>query len=179
MAETDVRPVPPHRTEMDPLRWIGAYKLLKAVLAVVGGLMVLRLMHRNLPEIAVRWMQRLHIDPNSHAGHLLLRGAVEIKPPSLSWVAAILFIYVPLFAVEGIGLIRKKLWAEWLTVVTTSILIPPEVYEITRRATWVRILILVVNVLVVLYLILRIRRDRGQHKPAGEWAQSGRSGPWS
>jgi len=38
MAETDVRLAPPHRTDFDPLRWIGAYKLLKAVLAVVGGL---------------------------------------------------------------------------------------------------------------------------------------------
>lgn len=172
MAETDDRPAPPHRSKFDPLRWIGAYKLFKAVLAVIGGLMVLRLMHRSLPELAVRWMERLHIDPNSHAGHVLLRSAVEFKPRRLGWVAGILFIYVPLFAVEGIGLLRRKLWAEWLTVVSTAILVPPEIYEITRRVTWVRIVLLIVNVVVVLYLILRIWRDHKQRQRIGFAASS-------
>ena len=173
MAETETRPAPRQRPQIDPLRWIGAYKLFKALLAVVGGLMVLRLMHRNLPDMAAKWIGRLHIDPDSHAGHLLLRAAVEFKPHRLSWVAGILFVYVPLFVIEGIGLIRRKLWAEWLTVVNTAILIPPEVYELTRRITWVRILILVVNVVVVLYLILRIWRDRAQRQPTAAQQHSG------
>jgi uncharacterized membrane protein (DUF2068 family) len=174
MAETETRPAPrQQRPQIDPLRWIGVYKLFKAVLAVVGGLMVLRLMHRSIPDMAVKWMGRLHIDPNSHAGHLLLRAAVEFKPRRLSWVAGILFVYVPLFVIEGIGLIRRRLWAEWLTVVSTAILIPPEVYELTRRVTWVRILILLVNVVVVLYLILRIWRDRVRRQPTTAQQHSG------
>lgn len=173
MAETETRPATPQRPQFDPLRWIGAYKLFKALLAVVGGLMVLRLMHRNVPDLAVRWTERLHIDPNSHAGHLLLRAAVEFKPHRLSWVAGILFVYVPLFVVEGIGLIRRKLWAEWLTVISTAILIPPLGYELTRRVTWARILILLVNVVVVLYLILRIWRDRAERQPTAAQQHSG------
>lgn len=163
MATTD-RPLH-HSTspEFEPLRWIGAYKLFKALLALVGGLLVLRLMHRDLPEIAQRWMTELGIDPAGRIGHFLLRKVIAIHAGHIKWMAVILFAYTPITVAEGVGLMLRKVWAEWLTVITTCALIPVEVGEFVRRPTWVRILILLLNVAVVIYLIVRIRRDRGKH----------------
>ena len=146
--------------DFEPLRWIGAYKLLKALLALIGGLMVLRLTHRDLPSIALRWMARLHIEPDSRLGVFILHHILRLSARRIEWAAAGLFGYVPLAVAEGVGLIARKYWAEWLTVITTGALVPVEVHEVLRRPTLIRVVILALNIAVVAYLIVRIRRDR-------------------
>ena len=151
---------------IEPLRWIGAYKLLKALLSLLGALMILRLMHRNLPEVAEHWMARLHIVPHSLLGRLILHRILMIKRGSLGLAAGLLFAYIPLAVAEGIGLILRKFWAEWLALITTAAMIPLEIYEIVQRPTWLRVAILIANIAVLIYLIVRIRRDRGHPKHA-------------
>ena len=148
---------------VEPLRWIGAYKLLKAALALVGGLMVLRIEHRDLPVVALRWLNRLHIDPHSQFGHYVLRHVLEIRHSQMSWAAALLFGYTVIGVAEGLGLIFRKTWAEWLTVVTTSALIPYEISRLAHHTNWIHAVIVVLNILVVWYLVWRIRRDRRRH----------------
>lgn len=67
------------------------------------------------------------------------------------------FVYAALFAVEGVGLWMGKRWAEWLTVITTSLLIPVEIYEIAHKPSWERATLFVINVAIVVYLVLRMR----------------------
>jgi uncharacterized membrane protein (DUF2068 family) len=155
---------PPAITHFEPLRWIGAYKLLKGLLSLIGGLLVLRLLHRDLPEIVAHWMSILSIRPHSALGHFILSKVIAIHGRQLDTLSALLFGYTVVAFVEGIGLLMRQTWAEWLTVVTTAALIPYEILEFTRRFTWVRATILVLNILVVVYLIWRIRRDRQKHR---------------
>ena len=147
---------------IEPLRWIGAYKLLKALLSLLGALMVLHLMHRNLPDVAEHWMGRLHIVPQSLLGKLILHRIVLIKHRSLGWVVVALLAYVPLAVAEGVGLMLRKVWAEWLALITTGAMIPFEIVEVFRRTTWLRVLILIANIAVLIYLIIRLRRQHRQ-----------------
>lgn len=71
-----------------------------------------------------------------------------------------------LYLTEGVGLILQKRWAEYFTVITTSALIPLEIYELAKRVSTVKLAILVVNVVIVWYLISRIRAGRGQSRRA-------------
>ena len=43
------------------------------------------------------------------------------------------FVYSSLLMTEGIGLWLEKRWAEFLTVIATSLLIPLELYEIMKN----------------------------------------------
>jgi uncharacterized membrane protein (DUF2068 family) len=63
-----------------------------------------------------------------------------------------------LFLTEGTGLLFRKRWAEWLTIVATSSLMPIEVYERVKEFTGVRLLALLINDAVVLYLIYLVRQ---------------------
>jgi len=164
MTEPGRTSTAPLETPFEPLRWIGTYKIFKGVLALIGGILLLRLMHRNLPEIAEHLMERLQIQPQSALGHVILHRVLLIKNRSIGLLAAALFAYVPLTCAEGIGLMLRKLWAEWLTVVTTAALIPVEAREILLRANWIRVSLLLANIAVLIYLIIRIRRDRHRHK---------------
>ena len=65
--------------------------------------------------------------------------------------------YGVLELVEGVGLWLDQLWAEYLTVIATAVLIPFEVYELLHRVTVFRVLALAFNVLIVVYLAWRKR----------------------
>ena len=58
---------------------------------------------------------------------------------------------------EGLGLLFRKRWAEYLTVVATSAFVPLELYEIARHLTLTRLVVLVVNIVIVGYLLVRLR----------------------
>jgi uncharacterized membrane protein (DUF2068 family) len=68
-----------------------------------------------------------------------------------------MLVYAALLLTEGCGLLLRRRWAEYLTVVATGALVPLEVYEIARHRTWTRLAVLVVNIAIVWYLIARLR----------------------
>jgi len=69
------------------------------------------------------------------------------------------FFYAALFAAEGVGLYLRKRWAEYLVVIVTGSLLPFEIYEIYVHATWWKFVIVLGNLLIVGYLIHRLRLD--------------------
>ena len=50
--------------------------------------MVLRLLHRDLPEVATKWLSRLDIDPSSRFGAFVLKKVIALHARNLSWAAA-------------------------------------------------------------------------------------------
>jgi hypothetical protein len=76
---------------------------------------------------------------------------------TLHAAAAALGAYAVLEGVEAVGLWYQRRWAEYLTFVATTALLPLEVYELTQRATVFKVIALVVNVAVVVYLLLAKR----------------------
>ena len=53
---------------------------------------------------------------------------------------------------EGITLHLRKPWARWFTIIATSSLIPLEIYEIIREIHAIRVLVIVANIGIVVYL---------------------------
>lgn len=94
--------------------------------------------------------------PNGLAGNGLvheLRRAFEASSFTLHLVGLVLAGYAVLEGVEAVGLWLGKRWAEYLTFVATSLLLIPEVYELTGRISAPKIITLVINLAVVGYLL--------------------------
>jgi uncharacterized membrane protein (DUF2068 family) len=72
------------------------------------------------------------------------------------------FLYSALFLTEGVGLALRKRWAEYLTIVSTASLLPLEIYEIVRQVSALKIIVLLANIAIVIYLIMEVRRTRNQ-----------------
>ena len=89
---------------------------------------------------------------DSHILHLL-HTAVTTSLGTLTLVAFLLLAYGILQGVEATGLWMQKRWAEYLTVVATSLFIPIEIYELTATVTVVKVGALVVNILAVIWLL--------------------------
>jgi uncharacterized membrane protein (DUF2068 family) len=70
------------------------------------------------------------------------------------------FFYAALLGIEGIGLLLRKRWAEYFTIITTGALLPLEGYELARHVTMVKVIVLLVNAAIVWYLVVQVRARR-------------------
>jgi uncharacterized membrane protein (DUF2068 family) len=142
------------------LRLIAVFKLLKATLLVVVGLGALKLVHKDTGDVVQHWVELFRLDPNNHYVDTALEKASRLTPGKIKELGLGSLLYAGLFLTEGIGLWLEKRWAEWLTVIITSSLIPIEIYEIFHHATPVKIFVLLINIAIVTYLVYRIRNKR-------------------
>jgi len=147
-----------NRQSSTALLAIAIFKLLKGVLLLLVGIGALRLLHRDVGEVVSHWVDVLGVDPDNRYIHRLLSRAFAVSPKQLKEASVGTFVYAGLLLTEGTGLSLRKRWAEYFTIITTAGLIPLEVYEIHRHVTAVKTVVLLINVAIVIYLIVRVRR---------------------
>jgi uncharacterized membrane protein (DUF2068 family) len=140
---------------------IGLFKLLKGLLLVAAGVGALRFLHKDLAVSVNHWVDVLRIDPENRFIHPILAKIFAISPKQLRELSVGTFVYAAVLLTEGIGLLLRQHWAEYFTVISTGIFIPLEVYELVRHFTALKVLVLLVNVAIVIYLIVQLRRERG------------------
>jgi uncharacterized membrane protein (DUF2068 family) len=140
---------------------IASFKLVKGALVVALGVGALKLLDPAAAERLKRWLSQLSLQSGQQLVERTLSFVNKLTGHAeVISVGAI--VYGSLFLVEGIGLWRGKRWAEWLTVIATSVFIPFEIYELVKKVDVTRILALALNVAVVVYLLIRIRHPRTQ-----------------
>jgi len=143
------------------LPWIAAERAIRGVLLLVAGIYLLSHTGIDLGKLADRVARDLELDTRRpFIRHIVDRlGHLSHHQVTLFGIAAI--GYGVLELVEGYGLWRRYRWAEWLTVIATSLLVPLELYELVRNPSALKAAGLLVNVLIVIYL-LRVVTRRGR-----------------
>lgn len=112
-----------------------------------------------LTKWATYAQEQLNLDSDANVlEQLFFRLLMLISGLSHSSLLAIAaFAYALLEGTEGIGLAMRRRWAEYLTVLATSALIPFEAYEVIHKVTLFRVGALLLNLAVVGYLAYRKR----------------------
>ena len=137
---------------------IGGFKLAKGLLLLVVGVGVLRLLHRDVADVLASWIAQLHVDPENRYVDRALSAALSLDDRRLKQISAGTFAYAALLLTEGIGLLLRQRWAEYLTVIVTGSFIPLELYELAKRITLTRLTVIGINVAIVWYLVGRLRQ---------------------
>jgi uncharacterized membrane protein (DUF2068 family) len=137
------------------LRLIAIFRHVKAVLLIISGLAVLHLVKPGSVQRVTDWVAAMPFATQHAFVGRSLATITRLPPKRIEQLAIVMFLYAALFIVEGVGLWMGKLWAEWLTIVATTSFIPFEVYEVARKATSVSVGILVANIAIVIYLVVR------------------------
>jgi uncharacterized membrane protein (DUF2068 family) len=60
------------------------------------------------------------------------------------------------------GLLFRQRWAEWLTIIATTSFVSLEIYELVKKFTAVRLLLLIGNCAIVLLLVYRVRQKHSK-----------------
>jgi uncharacterized membrane protein (DUF2068 family) len=105
-----------------------------------------------------------HINTDRHSAQLFLTFADSVTDARLWAAARIAFAYAVLRFTEAYGLWKGRTWAEWVALVSGTLLLPLEVRELFRGVTTIRCLLLVGNVAIVLYMLYVIMSNRRQRQ---------------
>ena len=146
---------------------IGLFKLAEAVFFFLVGAGAIHFIHRDLGDSALRLAMRLRVDPDGRLVSWMLDHLDAITAQRLKQIGVATFFYAALRATEGIGLVLEQTWAEYLTVFVTLSFLPWECYEIARRPDWVRVCLLLANLVVLAYLVWWLGRNRRGSTIAG------------
>jgi uncharacterized membrane protein (DUF2068 family) len=142
---------------------IAIFKLFKAALLVAAAIGAFSLLHKNVAEVLMNLLNTLHVDHDNNYLHTFVMKLGLLDDSKLKAISAGSFFYAAVLGTEGVGLLLEKRWAEYLTVIATSLLIPLEIYELVERASVGKVIVLLINIAVVVYLIYRLKYDT-KHK---------------
>jgi len=145
---------------------IAVLKIGKGVLLLLLGFGLLKLVHAEIATLFSLLIETLHLNADSRIIHSLVLKVDALQPHGV-WIAgALSLVYAGLMLVEGVGLWLEFSWAAYLTVVSTSLLIPVELYEIIDRVTLLRVGALLLNLVIVGYLISQLKHHALRQRAA-------------
>jgi uncharacterized membrane protein (DUF2068 family) len=148
-------------------RWIvaiGIWKLLEAALFILLGIGALKLLHTDLVDMVTRFIVDLRFDTEGRFASLILEKVAMIDPHRLKQISLAIFAAAGLHLLEGIGLVLRKVWAEYVTLILTASFLPWEIFEIIRHVTWIKIVLTLLNIAVVVYLVFYVQMKTRQRR---------------
>jgi uncharacterized membrane protein (DUF2068 family) len=96
-----------------------------------------------------------NIDKSKLVG--LIQHALTLSSRSITLLAAGFAAYAVVEVVEGTGLWLARRWGEYFAMVATSLGLPLEIYDLTKKVTVTTLIFFAVNLALVLYLVLAKR----------------------
>jgi len=141
------------------VRWIGGFKLVKGILLLVTAAGLLSLLHKDQAAAISNVVQRMSVDPHARYFRAFVEKFMQLSP-KLPLISIGTFFYGVLYCGEGVGLLKRKHWAEYLTVITTASFLPLEIYEMVHQATVTKGIVIALNFAIVLYLVWRLWHSR-------------------
>jgi len=154
--------VPTRKPHKHPpgLMLIAVYKFIKAAAFLLVAFGALHFLHRDLAATVAHWVDLLRIDPHNHYLLWFMEKVTKVDETRLRELSVGTFFYSALFFTEGAGLALRKRWAEYLTIISTSSLLPLEIFELVKGPSIAKLVLLGVNLAVVAYLVFELRRGR-------------------
>ena len=142
------------------VRAVAVFEAAKGLLVVMAGFSLLSLVHHDAQHAAETIVRHLHLNPARHYPRVFIEAAGRVSNSRLWLLAGGAFAYSLVRFVEAYGLWHLRRWAEWFAILSGGLYLPVEIYELIRRPTRVKSVILLGNLLVVAYLLYVRERAR-------------------
>ena len=143
------------------LRLIAIERLVRGLVLASAGAVLVTHSHTNWASHLRDLVGDFGLDPSRHVVASAINRVAALSPHAIVVLGAGAIGYGVLEVVEGVGLWRRRRWAEYLTVIATSLFVPLEIWELTRKVTLFKVGGLVVNLVIVAYLVWTLRRQHG------------------
>lgn len=148
------------------LRVVSVFEATKGLLVLLTGFRLLTYIHKDLHLAAEQLVRHFHLNPASRYPRIFLDLADHVTDGQLWIMALSALLYAAARFVEAYGLWHERRWAEWFALLTGGMYVPLELFEIARRVTWPKAVLLIVNAGVVGYLSFIVYQTRQKRKHA-------------
>jgi|ERR1700676_3854738 uncharacterized membrane protein (DUF2068 family) len=146
------------------LRAVASLEVTKGMIVLLAACGVLLLMYREDPwDIADGLLRLLHISPDHHFAQVFLDWADSLTIARIWAVAAAGLSYSVLRFIEAYGLWYARAWAEWIALISGTLYLPFEIYNLVHKQSLFHISVFLVNVAIVLYMIYALKTGEGIH----------------
>jgi uncharacterized membrane protein (DUF2068 family) len=144
------------------LKFISIERFLRGSLLVAVGISGLRITFNRTAFIS-EWQESIKlissfspslVDAVTHSS--IYSAILNIfQATSFKWVITfiLLMLWGIIILVEAVGLWLDLIWAEYLTTISTSALLPLEIFELFAKFSFYRLAILIINLGVIIWLI--------------------------
>jgi uncharacterized membrane protein (DUF2068 family) len=137
---------------------VALMEAIKGFIVLGAGFGLLTLLHRDVAQVAVSLVTRLHLDPSRHYAGLFLDAAERVTDLHLWLGAGLALLYSAVRLAEGYGLWFEHRWGAWLGALGGALYVPIEIYELWHKPSWIKGATLTLNIAVVVYLVWMLRR---------------------
>jgi uncharacterized membrane protein (DUF2068 family) len=148
---------PPARSDR-LLPWIAAERAFRALVLIAVGIALLSRPSANWASEITHLATKLGLNPDANWFRKLIEQIERIGSKDVIF-GVVALAYGALEGAEAYGLWRRRRWGEWLTVIATSLLLVPEIWELSKGVSPLKLGALVANLLIVGYLLWRLRRE--------------------
>jgi uncharacterized membrane protein (DUF2068 family) len=139
------------------------FEATKGVLVVAAGFSLFAFVHGDVSAFLEQLVAQLHFNPAKHFPKIFAMLSSGLSDAHLRLLALLAALYSSMRFIEAYGLWFGKSWAEWFALVSCSVYIPIEIYELWKGFSWLKIGFISVNLAIVLYLAFVLRRSRTAH----------------
>ena len=150
------------------LRTIALYKIAKGCALIFIGVSLLFVDSRDAwYQAVIEWLDDELMLPHGKVFHWLL-SKVEtfLLGDTVRSTGVLALIYSVVLWIEGVGVYFGQRWAEWFMVVATASLIPLEIYHLVHKPTIVKVMVILANSAIVLYLWRTLHKKTEEEKAA-------------
>ena len=151
-----------HKQRPTALRLIVLYKCFEATLLLITAIAAIFVMNNqeDLAEFSSSYLLTTKFSIVKWLANKLL----TIDSNSLNLSGIVAGVYALVTAIEAIGLWYEKDWATLLVLGLVGISIPPEIFELIRGITVIKLLAFSINIAIFLYLLRHVVTTRSRER---------------
>ena len=141
------------------LRAVALFEACKGLLVLFAGLALFSLIHQNIQLVAEQLVGHLHLNPAKHIPKVLLEAAGNLTDHRIVLLALLALLYSSMRFVEAYGLWFGRRWAEWFALVSGTVYLPIELYELAKGFSGLKIGFVLANLVIVSYMAVMLKRN--------------------
>jgi uncharacterized membrane protein (DUF2068 family) len=135
------------------LRFAAVFEAAKGILVFATACAIFMLIHIDVQEAAEQLVSRFHLNPASRYPRIFLEIASNLNDTRLLALGLGALAYAVARWVEAYGLWYGKRWAWVFGIISATLYVPIEIFELAKRVNWAEAVLFLLNLLILVVLL--------------------------